>query len=204
MTTAFGYVRASTQEEVRQGSNERQKEILINFFKARGWNYQIYEDKGKTGANMDRVGFKKLMDDIEKEKPYAVVVAKIDRYARSLIDLLNSIQDLEQKGIGFISVQDSGIDTTSPNGRLLLQILGAFAEFERNMINSRTSAGRDKAMALGIKFGRPRYKTSEKNGGKYIDPKRVLELKAKGMSARSISKFMGCSITPVLKIIRDE
>ena len=204
MTTAFGYVRASTQEEVRQGSNERQKEILVNFFKARGWDYQIYEDKGKTGANMDRVGFKKLMDDIEKEKPYAVVVAKIDRYARSLIDLLNSIQDLEQKGIGFISVQDSGIDTTSPNGRLLLQILGAFAEFERNMINSRTSAGREKAMALGIKFGRPRYKTSEKNGGKYIDPKKVLELKAKGMSARSISKFMGCSITPVLKIIRGE
>ena len=191
-------------ENVRQGSNERQKEILINFFKARGWNYWIYEDKGKTSANMDRVGFKKLMDDIEKEKPYAVVVAKIDRYARSLIDLLNSIQDLEQKGIGFISVQDSGIDTTSPNGRLLLQILGAFAEFERNMINSRTSAGREKAMALGIKFGRPRYKTSEKNGGKYIDPKKVLELKAKGMSARSISKFMGCSITPVLKIIRGE
>jgi DNA invertase Pin-like site-specific DNA recombinase len=204
MTTAFGYVRASTQEEVRQGSNERQKEILVNFFKARGWDYNIYEDKGKTGANMDRVGFKKLMDDIEKEKPYAVVVVKIDRYARSLIDLLNSIQDLEQKGIGFISVQDSGIDTTSPNGRLLLQILGAFAEFERNMINSRTSAGREKAMALGIKFGRPRYKTSEKNGGKYIDPKKVLELKAKGMSARSISKFMGCSITPVLKIIRGE
>ena len=85
-----------------------------------------------------------------------------------------------------------------------MQILGAFAEFERNMINSRTSAGREKAMALGIKFGRPKYKTSEKNGGKYIDPKKVLELKEKGMSARSISKFMGCSITPVLKIIKGE
>ncbi len=204
MTTAFGYVRASTQEEVKQGSNERQKDILANFFKAKGWDYRIYEDKGKTGANMEREGFKKMMLGIEKEKPYAVVVAKIDRYARSLIDLLNSIQELEQRGIGFISVQDSGIDTTSPNGRLLLQILGAFAEFERNMINSRTSAGREKAMALGIKFGRPKYKTSEKNGGKYIDPKKVLELKEKGMSARSISKFMGCSITPVLKIIKGE
>ena len=52
--------------------------------------------------------------------------------------------------------------------------------------------------------GRPGYKTSVKNGGKYIDPKRVLELKAKGMSARSTSKFMGCSITPVLKIINGE
>ncbi len=204
MTTAFGYVRASTQEEVKQGSNERQKEILANFLKAKGWDYKIYEDKGKTGANMDRDGFRRLMEDIEKEKPYAIVVAKIDRYARSLIDLLNSIQELERKGIGFISVQDSGIDTTSPNGRLLLQILGAFAEFERNMINSRTSAGREKAMALGIKFGRPRYKTSSKYGGKYIDPKKVLELKNKGMSARSISKYMGCSITPILKIIKGE
>ena len=204
MTTAFGYVRASTQEEVKQGSNERQKEILVNFFKAKNWDYQIYEDKGKTGANMERDGFKRMLDDIEKEKPYAVVVAKIDRYARSLIDLLNSIQDLEQKEIGFISVQDSGIDTTSPNGRLLLQILGAFAEFERNMINSRTSAGREKAKAMGIKFGRPQYKTSKKNGGKYIDPKKVIELKEKGMSARAISKFMGCSITPVLEIIKGE
>ena len=101
-------------------------------------------------------------------------------------------------------MQDSGIDTTSPNGRLLLQILGAFAEFERNMINSRTSAGREKAKAMGIKFGRPQYKTSKKNGGKYIDPKKVLEMHEKNMSARSIAKYMGCSITPILEIIKGE
>ena len=200
MTTVLGYVRSSTMEEVKQGSNERQKEILMNFFKAKGWDYQIYEDKGKTGANMDREKFQLMMKDIEKEKPYAIVVVKIDRYARSLIDLLNSIQELQEKGIGFISVQDSGIDTTSPNGRLLLQILGAFAEFERNMINSRTSAGREKARAMGVKFGRPAFKI--KNGS-FIDKKKVIELKSKGLSARAISKFMGCSITPVLKIINE-
>ena len=204
MTMVFGYVRSSTMEEVKQGSNERQKQILINFFKSKDWEYKIYEDKGKTGANMDRENFQLMMKDIEKEKPYAIVVVKIDRYARSLIDLLNSIQALEQKGIGFISVQDSGIDTTSANGRLLLQILGAFAEFERNMINSRTSAGREKALAMGVKFGRPQNKTSKKNGGKYIDPKKVLELHEKNVSARAIAKFMGCSITPVLGIIKRE
>lgn len=200
MTTVFCYVRASTFEEVRAGSNEMQKEILDHFCKSKNWDYKIYEDKGKTGANMDRDGFKKMMKDVGKEKPYAIVVTKIDRYARSLIDLLNSIQDLEQKGIGFISVEDSGIDTTSPNGRLLLQILGAFAEFERNMINSRTSAGREKARAMGVKFGRPAFKI--KNGS-FIDKKKVIELKSKGLSARAISKFMGCSITPVLKIINE-
>ena len=58
-----------------------------------------------------------------------VVITKIDRMARSLIDLLNTIQILEKKVIGFISLQDSGIDTTFQNGKLLLQILGTFAEF---------------------------------------------------------------------------
>ncbi|MFG1461123.1 MAG: recombinase family protein [Thermoplasmataceae archaeon] len=203
MTLAFGYVRASTTEEVRQGSNERQKEILERFFKDRGWEYRIYEDKAKSGANMEREDFKRMEKEIDALKPHAIVVTKIDRYARSLIDLLNSIQQLEQKGVGFISVQDSGIDTTSPNGRLLLQILGAFAEFERTMINSRTSAGREKAKAKGVKFGRPSLKTSKFNGGKYIDPKKVMEFKEKGMSARAISRLMECSITPVLKILRD-
>ncbi len=203
MTLVFCYARASTIKEVKEGSNERQKEILIKFCESKEWDYRIYEDKGKTGANMEREKFQEMMRDIKKEKPYAVVVVKIDRYARSLIDLLNSINYLQEKGIGFISVQDSGIDTTSPNGRLQLQILGAFAEFERKMINSRTSAGREKAKAMGVKFGRPKYKTSKKNGGKYIDPKKVIELKEKGLSARAISKFMGCSITPVLEIIKN-
>ena len=202
MTLVFGYVRASTLEEVKQGSNERQKEILQRFFNDRGWEYRIYEDRAKSGANMEREDLKRMTRDIEAMKPYAIVVTKIDRYARSVIDLLNSIQELEQKGVGFISVQDSGIDTTSPNGRLLLQILGAFAEFERTMINSRTSAGREKAKAKGVKFGRPSLKTSRSKGGKYIDPKKVLELKSKGMSARAISRLMECSITPVLKILK--
>ncbi len=202
MTLGFGYVRASTSEEVKQGSNKRQKEALKRFFAEKGWEFEIYEDKAKSGDNMERDEFKRMMKAIEESKPFAVVVTKIDRYARSPIDLLNSIKELEDRGVGFISIQDSGIDTTSPNGRLLLQILGAFAEFERTMINSRTRAGREKARAKGVRFGRPAFKTSSKNGGKFIDPKRVTELKEKGLSARAISKLMGCLITPVLRILK--
>ena len=119
----------------------------------------------------------------------------------TLIDLLNTIQLLEKKGIGFISIQDPGIDTTSPNGKLLLQILGAFAEFERNLINQRTRAGKEKAKQKGVKFGRPKGKLKN---GKFIDEKIVLELKAKGLSARAIAKVLDCSITPVLRIINNE
>ncbi len=118
----------------------------------------------------------------------------------TLIDLLNTIQLLEKKGIGFISIQDPGIDTTSPNGKLLLQILGAFAEFERNLINQRTRAGKEKAKQKGVKFGRPKGKLKN---GKFIDEKIVLELKAKGLSARAIAKVLDCSITPVLRIIKN-
>ncbi|MGP6294301.1 recombinase family protein [Caldiplasma sukawensis] len=80
MILAFGYVQASTIEEVKQGLNERQKEILERFFKDKGWDYRIYEDKAKSGANMEREQFKRMMRDFKKTKPNAFVVTKIDRY----------------------------------------------------------------------------------------------------------------------------
>jgi DNA invertase Pin-like site-specific DNA recombinase len=81
-----------------------------------------------------------------------------------------------------------------------LQILGAFAEFERNINNQRTKAGKEKAKQKGVKFGRPKGKLKN---GKFIDEKIVLELKAKGLSARAIAKVLDCSITPVLRIIKN-
>jgi len=197
MTMVYGYIRASTIEEVKQGSNERQKDLIEKFCKERGYDLKIYEDQAKSGASTDRPAFQKMLTELDGAN--IIVVTKIDRMARSLIDLLSTIQLLEKKGIGFISIQDPGIDTTSPNGKLLLQILGAFAEFERNLINQRTKAGKEKAKQRGVKFGRPRGKLKN---GKFIDEKMVLELKQKGLSARAISKVMGCSITPVLRILK--
>ena len=140
-----------------------------------------------------------MLKSLDK-KPQTVIVSKLDMFARSLSDLLKTLEYLDQNGIGFVSVNDSGIDTTTPNGRLLLQILGAFAEFERNMINSRTKAGREYAMNKGVKFGRPALKT---RNGNFIDKRKVLELKEKGLSARAIAKLLGSSITPVLRILKE-
>ncbi|MFP3257304.1 MAG: recombinase family protein [Candidatus Nanopusillus acidilobi] len=198
MTTVYGYIRASTVEEVKQGSNERQRELIEKFCKEKGYSLKIYEDQAKSCASTDRPAFQKMISEIDGAD--IVVITKIDRMAKSLIDLLNTIQVLEKKGIGFISLQDPGIDTTSPNRKLLLQILGAFAEFERNMINQRTQAGKEKARQRGVKFGRPRGKL---RNGKFIDEKLVMELKQKGLSARAIAKVMGCSPTPILKIIKE-
>ncbi len=199
MTLAFGYVRASTQEEVRQGSNESQKAIIKEYAKSRGYELEFFEDRAKSGKNIRRPDFERMLNSLDV-KPKIVIVAKIDRFARSLSDLLRMLEYLDQNGIGFISVNDPGIDTTTPNGRLLLQILGAFAEFERNMINSRTKAGREQALNRGVKFGRPPLKTSN---GSFIDRRKVIELKEKGLSARAIAKSLGCSITPVIRILRE-
>ena len=199
MTLAFAYVRASTIEEVRQGSNERQKATIIQYAKSKGYELEFFEDRAKSGKNIQRPDFERMLNSLDA-KPKLVIVAKIDRFARSLSDLLRMLEYLDQKGIGFISVNDPGIDTTTPNGRLLLQILGAFAEFERNMINSRTKAGREQAMNRGVKFGRPALKT---RNGSLIDRKKVTELKERGLSARAIAKSMECSITPILKILKE-
>ena len=199
MTLAFAYVRASTQEEVRQGSNERQKDVIIQYAESRGYELGFFEDRAKSGKNTQRPDFERMLKSLDA-KPKVVIVAKIDRFARSLSDLLKTLEYLDQNSVGFVSVNDPGIDTTTPNGRLLLQILGAFAEFERNMINSRTKAGREQALNKGIKFGRPALKT---RNGSFIDKRKVLELKEKGLSARAIAKMLECSTTPILKILRE-
>ena len=199
MTLAFAYVRASTQEEVKQGSNERQKGIITEYARSKGYELEFFEDRAKSGKNIQRPDFERMLKSLDA-KPKVVIVAKIDRFARSLSDLLRMLEYLDQKGIGFISVNDPGIDTTTPNGRLLLQILGAFAEFERNMINSRTKAGREQAMNRGVKFGRPALKT---RNGSFIDRRKVIELNERGLSARAIAKSMECSITPILKILKE-
>ena len=199
MTLAFAYVRASTQEEVRQGSNERQKDVIRQYVESRGYELEFFEDRARSGKNTQRPDFERMLKSLDN-KPQVVIVAKIDRFARSLSDLLRILEYLDQKGVGFVSVNDPGIDTTTPNGRLLLQILGAFAEFERNMINSRTKAGREQAQNKGVKFGRPALKT---RNGSFIDKRKVLELKEKGLSARAIAKLLGSSITPVLRILKE-
>ena len=199
MTLAFAYVRASTMEEVRQGSNERQKEEIRQYTHSEGYELEFFEDKAKSGKNTMRPEFERMLKSLDG-RPQIVIVSKIDRFARSLSDLLKTLEFLDQNDIGFVSVNDPGIDTTTPNGRLLLQILGAFAEFERNMINSRTRAGREQAMNKGVKFGRPALKT---RNGSFIDKRKVLELKEKGLSARAIAKLLGSSITPVLRILKE-
>jgi DNA invertase Pin-like site-specific DNA recombinase len=91
----------------------------------------------------------------------AVVVWRLDRLGRSLRNLIDLVQDLDGRGVGFVSLTES-IDTTTPGGRLIFHIFGALAEFERDLIRERTMAGLAAARARGRKGGRPTVWTPEK------------------------------------------
>jgi DNA invertase Pin-like site-specific DNA recombinase len=89
-----------------------------------------------------------------------LIVTRLDRLARSTRDLLNVLDEVAKAKAGFRSLKDTWADTTTPHGRLMLTVLGGLAEFERELIRARTGEGRSRAMARGVKFGRPPKPTS--------------------------------------------
>ncbi|MCL2577939.1 MAG: recombinase family protein [Defluviitaleaceae bacterium] len=134
------YVRKSKITETGK-SIEVQKEKCIALARARfdvaESEILIYEDEGKSGFYADRPKYKLMLKDIEENKISAVICYKIDRISRRTIDLLNLVQQMEQKGIVFVSVSDRELDTSSRTGKIMIALLSAIAEFERDIIAER-------------------------------------------------------------------
>ena len=105
-----------------------------------------------SGAITDRRQLAKTIDCLSEGD--LLIVTKLDRLARSTRDLLNTLATVSDKGAGFRVLDNPALDTTSAHGKLLLNILGSIAEFERELIKSRTSEGRARAKLRGVKFGR--------------------------------------------------
>src|SRR5499433_3398480 len=114
------------------------------------------QDLGSQEAELLAAGCAKLAKLIRRLEPRDVlVVTRLDRLARSTRDLLNVPATIGEREAGFRSLKDTWADTTTPHGRLMLTVLGGLAEFERELILARTSDGRGRAKARGVKFGRP-------------------------------------------------
>jgi DNA invertase Pin-like site-specific DNA recombinase len=109
------------------------------------------------------------------------LVWKVDRFGRSLKHLVNALADLGAYGVAFVSLRDD-LDLSTPSGRLMFQIIGAMAEFERALIQERVKAGLRNAEAKGKRLGRPR---------RFVDASRIAALRASGISWRAISREMG-------------
>lgn len=147
------YVRVSTTNH--QQDPEMQLGDLRPFAAARGWQImEPYVDR-MTGSKESRPALNRLMADARARKFDVICVWRLDRFARSLKHLINALAEFEALGIAFVSLRDN-LDLTTPSGRLMFQIIGAMAEFERSLIQERVCAGLRNARAKGKRLGRPR------------------------------------------------
>jgi DNA invertase Pin-like site-specific DNA recombinase len=148
------YVRVSTDGQ----TVDNQRLALEAVCEQRGWQVaHIYSDNGVSGAKgrNQRPGLDALLKDAARARFDVVLSWALDRLGRSLIDLLDTLNELEAAGVALVLHQQA-IDTTTPAGRMFFQVTGAFAEFERAMIRSRVRAGLERAKARGVRLGRPR------------------------------------------------
>jgi DNA invertase Pin-like site-specific DNA recombinase len=143
------YCRVSTSRQ----TNDNQKARLVEYADKNNLDYDLYEEVESTRKT--RPVKQDLLAKLRRGSYSAVVVFKLDRYARSSRELILEIQELTKKGIGFISISDN-LDFSNSVGRLHFHILAAFAEFERSLISERTREGIARTKAQGTVLGRPK------------------------------------------------
>ena len=147
------YLRVSTREQ----STAAQRAELEAVAERAGWHViEVYEDAGISGAKGrdQRPAFDRMLKDATRRRFDVVMAWSIDRLGRSLQHLVVTLADLQAAGID-LYLRQQAVDTTTPSGRALFQMLGVFAEFERGMIRERVQAGVDRARSVGKRLGRP-------------------------------------------------
>ena len=183
------YARVSTNEQ----TVENQINELRDYCKRKGYTiYKEYCDEGVSGAKSSRPALNSLMQDAMKRRFDAVVVWKLDRLGRSLSHLLKTLEEFESLGIDFVAFNQN-IDTTTPTGRLMFSMIGAFAEFERELIRERVKAGMQTAKEKGQHIGRPFT---------VVDNRKVHELRNQGLSIRKVAKEMDIKPSRVQYVLK--
>lgn len=186
------YLRVSTNDQ----TTDNQRLVLEEAAKRSGWDIvEVYEDHGVSGSKGrdNRPAFKRLCHDATRREFDVVMAWSVDRLGRSLQDLVGFLSDLHATNVDLF-LHQQGIDTTTPSGKAMFQMMGVFAEFERSMIQDRVKAGLERAKAAGIKLGRPGISPQVRN--------KVLAAREQGVSLRKIAANVGVSLGTVHGIIK--
>lgn len=185
------YLRVSTDGQ----STALQRRELVQACEYRGWEVvEVYEDAGISGAKgrEGRPAFDKLCQDATRRRFDVIAAWSVDRLGRSLQDLIGFLGETHGAGV-HLYLHQQAVDTTTPAGRALFQIMGVFAEFERAMIRDRVKAGLADAKAKGKKLGAPRM------GADVL--RRIEREKAKGLSVRAIATKVGVGVGTVHRVL---
>lgn len=194
------YLRASTVKQTEEGySLDYQRDILYNYVKAREWEIVgEYEDAGESGRTIKRPAFNKMMEDAKNHKFETVLVYKLDRFSRSLQDLINVINLLKEQNVYVWSVTQS-YDERTPEGRLMRNMLGSFAQFESEMIGVRVKDGMDKRAREGS------WNTSPPFGYNIQDKKLIInQIESKIVNDIYNSYLNGLSMNAIAKNLNEK
>lgn len=204
------YIRVSTEDQALHGfSLAGQEDALKNYSSALGYGlYKIYRDEGKSAKDIrHRPAMQELLSDAENKKFSSIFIYKLDRFSRSLKDLILTIEKLKEWGIDFVSLQDR-IETASASGKLMFHIISAFAEFERNIIGERTTFGMQRKSKEGGFVNKPPfgYKMIEKN--LEFDPENSVKVRwifeeylSGDLSLNKLAKKHGFSVNGLKKLL---
>ncbi len=184
---ALGYARISTTEETQKHSLDYQKEKIKAYSSLINARLVKIETERATGRKISKRPKLQKILELSREQDFDVFICtKIDRLARNIFELRQIIEIFEKNGVAVVFVENQ-IDTSTANGKLFLNILGSFAEFETEIISERIKAGLEMAKKKGIKLGRPKNKKTIT--GEQIDKIRSLRKARKSWS--TISELLG-------------
>lgn len=209
---AVGYVRVSTEEQAREGLSLAAQETRIRAYcEAKGWKLlRVYRDEGFSGKDLNRPGIQALIHDLKDNGVDVVVVLKLDRLTRSVRDLGALIEDLFG-GVALASVEES-LDSSTANGRMVINLLGTVAQWEREVISERTAFAlrykRDQGQwAAGrVPFG---FRIGQ-DGRLEEDPEQMRIIRAikrarrRGRSYREIARRYGLNVATVYKLVNTD
>lgn len=180
----YGYARVSTDGQ--------SVEAQVRQLRAAGAK-KIYRETA-SGAKTDRAQLRQVLAQLVAGD--VLMVTRLDRLARSTRDLLNTVAAIGDKKAGFRSLSDTWADTTTAHGRLMLTVLGGLAEFERELIRARTSDGRERAKARGVKLGRKPKLTAHQR-------REAIRRKQRGEPVREIARSYNVSHSTISRLKTD-
>lgn len=182
------YARVSTHD---QQTLSLQVEQMKTYIHKRGWQLEMCIEDTASGIS-ERKNRQQIIRAARKRQVDVIVVWKLDRWGRSLVDLMKSLEELTALNVGFVSITEA-IDLTTPSGKAMAGMLAVFAQFERDILRERVKAGIAHARANGKPHGRP--KTAA------LKATQVKELFDKGYSKAKIARELGIGRTSVRRIL---
>jgi DNA invertase Pin-like site-specific DNA recombinase len=186
----IGYVRVSTEEQQRSGAGlAAQRKAILDECHRRGWELvDVIEDPGYSAKDMRRPGVKAALEALKRKQADALVVAKLDRLSRSMIDFTRVMATAQKQSWALVAL-DCAVYTTTPAGEAMAHVLATFAQFERRLIGQRTRDALAAKRAQGVRLGRPRVMSPRVRES-------IVAWRERGMSLAEIARTLNAEEIP--------